>query len=234
MTTHLIPGSKPSFRKYGFKPQLFTHEWQRPTDGNPASPGVYAKAADSVHLKTNLKNLPQVRGSCSSSAAQPSDRSAAASARASSRSPGSPNGKKKPVDRMMLIPSTKLIEQARLLNAQADAEIYRAEHMFDSELFKKIGVAMNHVLGPKAPAATLLEIMCKWDKNGNSKLAVTDFRVGIRSAPPLGFGVDGAHKEIDGVFEVLDKERNGFLIVDDITSVSTLHSHACAIAHNQP
>ena len=52
MTTHLYPGSKPSFRQYGFKPKLATHSWQRPTGGNPSAPGVYEKKPQSIHLRT--------------------------------------------------------------------------------------------------------------------------------------------------------------------------------------
>ena len=213
MATRLFPGHKPSFRKFQFKPLLFTNDWQRPTDGDPTRPGEYGKAAESVHLKTSLHNLPELRGRCSSSVAQPSDRSVALSS-ACSRSP---SRKRHDNDKLTLISSEKLIKQAELFRAQADAEVYRAAHMFDGELFKKIGVAMITILGSKITDKDLLDIMTQWDHNGNNKLAVTDFRMGIRNAPPFGFGVECDHKDLDKVFQVLDTEGNGYLVVESIT-----------------
>ena len=217
MTTRLVPGHKPSFRKLQFKPTLFTNEWQRPSDGDPTRPGEYGKPAESVHLKSGTDHLPQVRGRCSSSVAAPSDRTVALSARDSSARSRSPGKKQPENDKLALTPSAKLIKQSELFKAQADAELYRSQHMFDEDPFKKIGVAMNKVLGSKTTDKDMLDLMTQWDANANSKLHIGDFRTGILNEPPFGFGVNCDQTDLDKVFQTLDKEGNGYLEPEKIT-----------------
>lgn len=210
MTTHLYPDRPKSFRsKFQFKPTMYTHAWQRPTGGDPSSPGRYTSAANRLHLGSP-DGLPAIRGRCAGSCAatdRGNDSSSAGSSRrgtgaadeAASRHESSASLRKK---------AEELKAQAAVVDERGDAALY------GRDLGRKVGVALYRLSEGKS--SSVVEIVRKWDKNGKNEVNKTEFRMGLRAPPPLGLSIDNDHKDIDALFESLDRDGSGSLEVTEV------------------
>ena len=219
MATHLYPGVKSNYRsKFSFKPTFYTYEYQRPSEGEPTSPGHYAKEPDHLHLK--VRRPPEVRGSCSSSCA--SHRSSGASShRGASPSPSSSRSssprKGAPVrnEREPMRTAAMLTKIADRINIKAAAEELRAKELNERDLYRKLCVAVHTSVNSKG-GGPIIDMVRRWDKQGQGKLTVTEFRMGLRAAPPVGLGIEHDHKDIDLYFDSLDTENDGVLEMPEL------------------
>ena len=196
MTTHLYPGQRPnSFRnRFSFKPQFKTHEWQRPTGGDPSMPGIYDKGPDSLHLRASAEQLPTIRGSCSSSQSQKFTRT-----RSSSRGGG--RNKDDHSDRIETVERLTWRFDAMIVAAEdEDAKAENATHG-GADLYTAVGIALYNMgcdNSQKSPEI-ISELVWKWDKNGKSDVNKTEFRMGVKSATPHGLGLTNDIHQIDDV-----------------------------------
>ena len=99
-----------------------------------------------------------------------------------------------------------------MLNWEADAEAERASLLNEVDLYRKLCVAMHKNSVNKANYVN--ETLRKWDKGGKGDVNKTEFRMGVRSPPPFGLGIDGDHKEVDCFFDSLDQARSGTGMID--------------------
>jgi Ca2+-binding EF-hand superfamily protein len=213
MTTHLLPpGLKPSFRRHDFKPKFHTHEWQRPTGGESDRPGTgrYAKfPKETVHLRSNLEELPKIRGRCSTSCASAADSTTRMARAALSALPGPRRGEE---DFSGLESSASLAKQADALKLRADDEDVRAELLINSDFYRKLGITLFKLANGKT--SFVLDLLRHWDRNGKGELSKTEFRIGVRTPPPFGLGLDHDHHHVDALFERLDTDQSANLEVD--------------------
>jgi hypothetical protein len=209
MSAHLYPGSRPpSFRQFSFKPKLHTHEWQRPSGGNPATPGVYPQKASRVHLRTS-ESLPTIRGSCSSSCAH-SERGKTSSRtnRGRSRSPGKPKVPQED-DKDRIETAAELKRWYDNFEALATAEERRGKALLEQDAYTKVGVAIHMCNdGPNF----ITELSAKWDKQSNGEVKKAEFRLGVKSPVPQGLGLTTMdYKALDPLFDSLDRDKSGSL-----------------------
>ena len=218
MATHLYPGVRSNFsskfKRSSFKPQLFTHEYQRPSDGE-GIPGQYGKEPESVHLKG--KKPPEVRGSCSTSCASNRTKGVPVPRSPGRNSPGrSSPGRKASAepasggDKDQLKSSTTLSKMAMHFDKKAASEDQRAKDVLERDLYTKLSIALHKYLASNQ-GEELDIIVRRWDRQGQGKLSSNEFRVAMKTPPPNGLGVEHDHKEIDAFFEKIDKDKTGIL-----------------------
>ena len=197
MTTHLVPpGRKPTFRRYGFKPNLHTPEYYRPPGGDPTTPGNYEKRVGAWDGRS-----PESKGHCSSSMLRPTDRNLASEKREKEKAKAEARAKKE-ADPDRLKPSSMYEAHAEALNEHADAEEERAKNLLQSSVEIKIGVALHNadLAREDRKESIVTATLRSWDRNHTSEINVSEFRLGVRTKPPDGLGVDHDHHEVDKLF----------------------------------
>ena len=211
MTTHLYPGRQPSFRaKFSFKPKFHTHEWQRPSGGNPALPGVYDKSPESVHLRSKA-DAPVVRGSCSSSQSTRRTHSVRTASRRLKKSDNTEERLHSVASLEMRL--SRINEQAQ----EAEAYAFAITHG-DADIYTAAGIAL-HEMGMSNTGRSsdmISSLVQKWDKNGKNDVNKSEFRLGVKSSPPVGLGLQHDHNKVDELFDMLDKDNSGAVSADEL------------------
>lgn len=107
-------------------------------------------------------------------------------------------------------PATELFKDAEVLHDQADA---RADEVKKA---KAQDAKMVVVQGLASKGKNAQDLLRKWDKNSDGDVSKTEFRQGIRGAPPMGLGLDVDVKDIETIFDECDTNGTGSLEIKEL------------------